>query len=185
MPTMLSHPAVPLALGIGLSQRIISKRLLAAGCVASVLPDLDVVAFCFGIPYASGFGHRGFSHSILFALLTALAGACCYGAFKTTFSKAFPFLFIATVSHGLLDAFTNGGLGVDFFWPFSTGRYFFPVKFIEVSPLAAARFFSRRGAKVLFSELLWVWVPFIFVGISTALLRKQLEENLKIHLGRK
>jgi len=182
---MLSHPAVPLAMGIGLSQRIISKRLLAAGCIASVLPDLDVVAFRFGIPYASGFGHRGFSHSILFALLIALVGANCCGTLKTTFSKALPFLFIATVSHGLLDALTNGGLGVAFFWPFSSGRYFFPFKFIEVSPLAAAGFLSRRGAKVLFSELSWVWVPFMFVGISTALLRKRMKENLEVRYGHK
>jgi len=177
LPTMFSHPAVPLAMGIGLSQRIISKRLLAAGCVASVLPDLDVVAFRFGIPYASGFGHRGFSHSILFALLIALAGAYCCGTLRTTFSRAFPFLFIATASHGLLDALTNGGLGVAFFWPFSSRRYFFPVKFIEVSPLAMVEFFSRRGAKVFLSELLWVWAPFMLAGVSTALLRKRLEVN--------
>jgi inner membrane protein len=37
-----------------------------------MLPDLDVVTFKLGIPYASPWGHRGISHSLLLALLAAL-----------------------------------------------------------------------------------------------------------------
>jgi hypothetical protein len=36
------------------------------------------------------------------------------------------FLFLATASHGILDAFTDGGRGIAFFAPFGTERYFFP-----------------------------------------------------------
>lgn len=172
MPTAFSHPAVPLAVGIGLGQRVISPRLLAASCLVSVLPDLDVIAFRFGIPYASGLGHRGFSHSLLFALLVALIGACCHKPLRSTFTKAFLCLFMAIVSHGILDAFTNGGLGVAFLWPFSVERFFAPYKLIEVSPLRASRFFSPRGGVVLLSELVWVWLPFMFAGFVAALMRK-------------
>jgi len=66
-------------------------------------------------------------------------------------------LFAATASHGLLDAFTNGGLGVAFFAPFDSARYFFPFRPIAVSPIGIARFFTRRGAEVLLSEIEWVW----------------------------
>jgi membrane-bound metal-dependent hydrolase YbcI (DUF457 family) len=37
----------------------------------SLAPDLDVIAFRFGIPYSAPFGHRGAAHSILVALVGA------------------------------------------------------------------------------------------------------------------
>jgi inner membrane protein len=48
VPTILTHPAVPLAMAFGLGREVVSRRLLGAGVVASVLPDLDVVAFRLG-----------------------------------------------------------------------------------------------------------------------------------------
>jgi hypothetical protein len=67
MPTILTHMAVPLAVAIGAGSRIISRRLLVAGAIGAMLPDLDVIGFRFGIEYASDFGHRGFTHSLMFA----------------------------------------------------------------------------------------------------------------------
>jgi inner membrane protein len=67
-------------------------------------------------------------------------------------------LLAATASHGIHDAFTNGGLGIAFFAPFSAARYFFPVTPIEVSPIVHG-FFSERGVRVLASEMVWVWTP--------------------------
>lgn len=129
-----------------------------------MLPDLDVFAFHLGIPYTNEFGHRGFSHSLLFAGMVALVGACGYRALHATFTRALWFLFLATVSHGVLDAFTNGGLGIAFFWPWTGERYFFPFQPIEVSPLSIRHFLSQRGADVLLSELLWVWAPCTVLG---------------------
>lgn len=159
MPTALSHPAVPLALGLGLGGRAVPPRLLAAGIVASVLPDLDVIAFYFGIPYSADLGHRGFSHSLFFAALVALAGAAGRRVLGAGFAQAFVFLFVATASHGVLDALTQGGLGVAFLWPVTGERFFAPVRMIEVSPLGVAWLFSSRGATVLLSELQWIWLP--------------------------
>jgi inner membrane protein len=159
VPTILTHPAIPLALGLGLGQSVISRRLLMAGVAASILPDLDVIAFPLGISYASDFGHRGFSHSLFIAALVALGVACGRRALQTTALRALGFLFVATASHGVLDAFTNGGLGVAFLWPWSGERYFAPFQMIEVSPLSARQLWSARGARVLGSELAWVWAP--------------------------
>ena len=72
MPTVFSHAAAPLALGLGLGRTTVPRRLLAVGVVAAALPDLDVVTFSFGIPYAADLGHRGFSHSLAFAALVGL-----------------------------------------------------------------------------------------------------------------
>lgn len=150
MPTVLSHPAVPIAIGIGLGRKVIPTRLIIVGIVLSIIPDLDVLAFRFGISYASDIGHRGFSHSLTFTTLAALLGA---SLFRAGFTKAFWFLFAASASHGIFDAFTNGGLGIALFWPFSAERFFAPIQIIEVSPLSFGRFFSQRGVDVLVSEI--------------------------------
>jgi inner membrane protein len=168
MPTVLTHTVVPLALGLGLGKDVIPRPLMAAGMAAAVLPDLDVIAFRFGVTYASGFGHRGFSHSLFFAVLVALIGACVFRYYRTGFARAFAFLFLSIVSHGVLDSFTNGGSGIAFLWPWSMDRFYAPVQFIEVSPLRLERVFSSRGITVLLSELVWVWTPLALVGLGLA-----------------
>jgi inner membrane protein len=171
MPTVFTHPAVPLALGLGLGPKVVSTRLMVCGAVSSVLPDLDVMAFRFGIPYAAEFGHRGFSHSLLFAAAVALAGACCCRLLKTTPLRAFAFLLLAVGSHGLLDTLTNGGLGIALFWPWTEERLFAPLRPIEVSPFGLARLLSDRGLAIFKSELLWVWFPAFALGALTAVAR--------------
>ncbi|HEV8531169.1 MAG TPA: metal-dependent hydrolase [Methylomirabilota bacterium] len=176
MPTVLTHPALPLAVGLGLGRQIISRRLLAAGVATSMLPDLDVLAFPLGVHYGSAFGHRGFTHSLAFALAVALVGGCCHRALRAGFSRAFLFILVATASHGMLDAFTNGGLGIAFLWPFSGERYFAPYPVIEVSPIGISRFLSSRGVSVLESELVWVWAPCAVLGVALAIISARLSK---------
>lgn len=173
MATIFSHPAVPLALGWGLGQNAIPRGLLWTGVIISILPDLDVLAFRLGVPYANAFGHRGFSHSLLFALLVSLTGALACRLFRTTFCRAWLFLFVIAASHGLLDALTNGGLGIAFLWPWSDQRYFAPFPVIEVAPLHPRQMFSRRGATVLLSELLWIWLPAAGLAVLLAAVRSR------------
>ena len=159
MPTVLTHPVVPLAIAVGLGRGTISKPLLAAGVVASMLPDLDVLAFHFGLAYSDPWSHRGFSHSLFFALMLAAVGAAFARSLASTPNKTFWFLLVATASHGILDTFTNGGLGIALLWPFSDARFFAPLRPIEVSPLGLSRFLSARGLDVLWSEFRWIWLP--------------------------
>ncbi len=159
MPTIFTHPA------IALLKRWcpeVTRRAIPAGIVASVLPDADVVAFAFGIPYEHVLGHRGFTHSIAFAAIVAAAGTLVTRT-QTRRLATFVFLFICAMSHGVFDALTDGGLGVAFFAPFSSERYFFPWTPIRVSPIGAG-FFSARGMETLASELLWVWLPLAVVA---------------------
>lgn len=44
MPTIITHAAIPLAIGLGQGSGIIGRRLLLAGVAASILPDMDVLA---------------------------------------------------------------------------------------------------------------------------------------------
>ena len=82
------------------------------------------------------------------------------------------FFFLATASHGLLDAMTDGGLGVAFCSPFDTRRYFLPWTPIRVSPIGLGRFLGARGLAVLRTEFLWIWIPAIALGVSAMVLRK-------------
>lgn len=149
--------------------------------LCSALPDVDVVAFPLGIPYDSPWGHRGFTHSIFFAAITAAATVTFLFWSIKHFSKPWRALwlcfFLATASHGFLDAFTNGGMGIAFFWPFSDARYFFPWRPILVSPVTVGGFFHERAFPILKSELLWVWFPTIILYILFKLFRKYRGEN--------
>lgn len=175
MPTILSHAAVPLALGVAVGSRFIPVRLLLVGVVAAVLPDLDVLAFRLGIGYSHELGHRGASHSFSFALLLAVAAFIAAPRLRSQPQVSFLFVFAATISHGLLDMLTTGGLGVALLWPVTDARFFFPVQVIEVSPLSIRRFFSYAGLTVLRSELLWVWVPAIVATISVRIVRRRID----------
>ncbi|MEP7119882.1 MAG: metal-dependent hydrolase [Byssovorax sp.] len=172
MASVLSHPAVVLALGPVFARLGVAPRLWLVGAVCTVVPDLDSIGFFAGVPYGSLFGHRGLSHSLLFALGLALilAPICRKLSPKASLPTLVGFLFLCTASHGLLDALTNGGLGVAFFSPFLQHRYFFPWRPIAVSPLSVSRFLAGRGLQVLSSELRWVWLPSVVTGVIAHLL---------------
>ncbi len=169
MPTIITHTAVPLALRAAVERRIVSNRLLAAAMIASVLPDADVAAFRFGIPYGHTFGHRGFFHSVSFAVVLGLLGCLAWRRLAASRTVAFLVLFVSTASHGLLDAATDGGLGVAFLSPFSNQRFFLPWHPINVSPLGLSAFASQQGLAALRSELLWVWLPCLFIAAARLL----------------
>lgn len=173
MPTIMTHAMLPLAFGLALGQRTVSRRLLAAGAIAAMLPDADVVAFKLGIAYADAFGHRGASHSILFAVLLGLLALLAAHRLHTTRALAFGWITLATLSHPLLDMLTNGGLGVALFWPLSDARLFAPWQVIEVSPIGVRNFLSGRALAVLGSEFLWVWLPVLVAGAGWYVLRRR------------
>ncbi|MBX9869731.1 MAG: metal-dependent hydrolase [Burkholderiaceae bacterium] len=172
MPTIISHAAIPLALGFGLGSRVISRPLLLVGVVASALPDFDVLAFQLRIAYGNILGHRGLSHSLIFALLLGCVAAMWATRLRSTYIAVFGFVGFSALSHGLLDMCTNGGLGVAMLWPWFEQRFFFPWQVIEVSPIGVTRIFSERGLAVLRSELFWIWLPALILASGLILLRQ-------------
>jgi inner membrane protein len=93
------------------------------------------------------------------------------------------YLFLATASHGVLDAMTDGGLGVAFFSPFYNGRYFFPWRPIRVSPIALGRFFTPRGYLILRNEFFWIWLPAGSFALAVLILRRILEKRVATAAG--
>ena len=171
MPTIISHAAVPLALGLGLGKKGIPRQLLLAGMAASMLPDADVILFRFGATYDTPWAHRGFSHSLAFALFLGLLAAVALRR-RTPALIASAFIAVSAASHGLLDMMTNGGHGVATLWPLTDQRYFFDWRPIRVAPLALSRF-PPRAAAIVRTEFLWIWVPAILVALGLRAWRRR------------
>jgi inner membrane protein len=176
MASVFSHAVAALGIGACFYRPRTPKRVWVIGALCAVIPDLDVIGFAFGVHYGDFWGHRGFTHSLLFAAL--LASVVTLLAFRQAvpgFSRfsLWTYFFLAIASHGLLDAMTDGGLGVAFFSPFHNTRYFLPWRPIRVSPIGVSRFFTDRGLEVVKSELFWIWLPAALLVASGWLIRRR------------
>lgn len=169
MASAFGHALTSLAIGSSYQKQQQHWKFLLLGVFCSVIPDADVISFQLGVHYGDFWGHRGFTHSIVFAAL--LAALLTFFFYRDIFltKKGLTYMLFFTlcgVSHGILDAMTSGGLGVAFFSPFNTDRYFFPWRPIKVSPIGAGKFFGPRGIAVLKSEAVWIGVPcLVYMGV--------------------
>jgi inner membrane protein len=172
--SLFSHAVAAVGIGACFYRQGTPKRVWVMGVACSLIPDLDVLGFRLGIHYGDFWGHRGFTHSLVFAAL--LASTLILFGFRQVVPglgrvPMWVYFFLATISHGFLDAMTDGGLGIAFFSPFDNHRYFLPWRPIHVSPIGAGRFFTHRGLEVLHSELLWIWLPAVVLAIATWAIR--------------
>jgi inner membrane protein len=163
--------------GLALGPALVPRRLLLAGMAAAILPDLDVIGFRLGISYGQDLGHRGVSHSLVFALLLGLMAAAAAGSLRSGRKSAFAFVAMGAASHGLLDMCTNGGLGVALLWPWSAERLFFPAHPIQVSPFSLSKVFGPDAMRLFGSELLWVWLPCMLGGLAVYCVRRALRRK--------
>jgi len=180
LPTFISHSLVGLAAGKACAGRKLPLRFWVLSAVCPVLADLDVAAFLVGIPYEHFFGHRGFFHSLFFAVLLGFAVAVVF-FYNERFSRRWWFLSayfsLICATHPLLDALTSGGLGIALLSPFDATRYFFAWTPIQVSPIGIRAFLSEWGLRVMLSEMLWVWLPTAVVLGGSLLLRRLLRSG--------
>jgi inner membrane protein len=173
MPTIFTHAVAGASLAQALSPCAHRRGVTIAAALLAMLPDIDVLGFRWGISYGDMLGHRGLTHSLLFAGLVSLVAVTHFWK-RANVSERFRIalcIAVTTASHGFLDAFTNGGLGVAFLSPFNTARYFFPVTPIAVSPIGVQAFLTERGASVMASELIWVWCPALVLALAATLIR--------------
>ncbi|MFN0119498.1 MAG: metal-dependent hydrolase [Blastocatellia bacterium] len=189
MATIFSHAVFAMALGAGFTAAPalagkapwkMPARFWALTALCAMIPDADVISFTFGVPYRHVLGHRGISHSIAFALLTALlVTLICFREREAQCPRVAlaGFFFLATISHSFLDAMTNGGPGPAVLAPLDNTRYFLPWRPIEVSPIGAD-FFSARGLTVFISELKWIWFPSLLLVFLSFAGRKLFRLNL-------
>jgi inner membrane protein len=155
MATIYTHAF----LGLGLGKCCTDRRLpwlfwLLAGFLP-IVPDFDAFSYA---AYGSLWGHRGYTHSFAFALgLGLVAAAATYRYFRMRFWVLCLIFFMLTASHGVLDAFTNGGFGIPWFWPINNYR-FGPWGPIVVQDIGF-EFPNPWTSRSIRTELLWVWLP--------------------------
>jgi inner membrane protein len=155
MATTYTHFVV----GLGVAQIYAPPRgrwlYWALAGLLAVFPDFDAFS---SAAYGALLGHRGVTHSLVFALwLGFLTASLTFRYLRGNLWALTGVYFLATASHGVLDALTRGGMAILFFWPLTEERYgnWGP---IPVSDLAFEIPDPRRS-RALRSELLWVWLP--------------------------
>lgn len=176
MASAFGHAVLAATIGVNFSKKFYAWKFWLVGAICTILPDADVISFKFGIPYESFWGHRGFSHSLLFAAIVGLAFVLMF--YRKHLSRVnaigyFLFFTLCTASHSILDAMTTGGLGVAFFSPWDNTRYFFPWRPIKVSPIVVSNFFSEWGKNVLLSEFIWIGLPsLVYISVMRLVKRR-------------
>jgi inner membrane protein len=162
MATVFSHAIVGFAISAAAPAAGTRTRVALAAALCAVVPDVDVLTLSMGVRWGHVLGHRGLTHSLLFAaVLAALVVAVAFRgrARGGGYVRLWLVLFAATASHGILDAMTDGGIGVAFLAPWDRTRYFLPWRPIPVSPIGFERFFSARGLQIMQAEVLLIWIP--------------------------
>jgi inner membrane protein len=187
MASSLTHAVVALSLGSTWAEKVRPLRFWILAVFCAELPDVDVIGLWWGVPYGHLLGHRGLTHSIAAAAL--IGWMIPFIAFREEtwrgrrlwLSGVF---FTVTLSHGLLDAMTNGGLGVAFFAPFDEQRYFFPIRPLQVSPVEWSSFMAGDWIAIYASEILWIWVPACLWALLTIRRRQQTEQVSRAEVAR-
>jgi inner membrane protein len=120
MPTPVAHSLVGAGLVAAVLPRAGRARYwlpLAAGAVLANAADLD---FLLVAAFRSRAWHRGFTHSLVFALAVFLCFLLALGRARAREAAAFG---LAYASHVLLDfATTRESRGLELLWPFSVER---------------------------------------------------------------
>jgi len=175
LPTLITHAVVAGVAAKAFNEKKNRLGLWLIATFCSILPDADVIGFSFGVRYGDFFGHRGFFHSPFFSFLISLLLVKIYfinfRPFSAKWWKYLMFFTIVGASHGLLDAFTDGGMGIALLSPLTGTRYFFPWTPIRVSPIGIWEFFTPWGKQVIISEMIYVWVPLLVLYAGYAVFR--------------
>jgi len=177
LPTTTTHAILAAAAAKAFGEQDKTLRLWCATIALSVLPDADTLGFSFGIRYGDILGHRGFVHSLFFSLVLAILCATAFFS-RRPLSRAWwtyvAFFFLVGASHGVLDAFTDGGLGVALLAPFSDARYFSPWRPIPVAPIGFRAAFSDWGLRVIGWEIAHLWLPAFAILAGLLIARRRL-----------
>lgn len=173
----LTHIALGACIGEAFFEKGFGKKAMLWGALAQSIPDIDFIASAWLTTSENLLAHRGFTHSILFALLIipifALVADKIHKPHNIPFRTWLLFFATEIFLHLFIDAFNNYGIG--WFEPFSHARYSFNViyvadPFFSIWPGIAFimlvilhRFHPNRSFWWKFG----VVIPFIYLGYCT------------------
>jgi len=135
---------------------------MAGFSALAMLPDADVLPVSLGLPDVGLFGHRGLTHTLLFALVVAVTAALFAKrlGLRPLYFGFFTFLVVG--SHGPLDALTHHSRGVPMLWPFYSEPITSPWRPIPVAP-TGLEFVTARGFCVALVEAMY-FLPLLLVA---------------------
>ncbi len=162
MASAIAHAAVVLTRRAARLPQSLDRRLAVATIFCACFPDVDYVSLLFEVRPNETFGHRGATHSLFAALCVSLVVALLFFP-RAYFRRAYPFLFLAAASHGILDAMTAGDLGVALFWPITPVRFHFPFALVASCPVGINEYFGYWGILTIANEVLYVVTPIALV----------------------
>ncbi len=128
----ITHTVLGACLGQVLAGKKIGKKAMLWGAVANNIPDIDIITSTWMSQADGLMAHRGFTHSILFALIVSPMLAFLFTSWykKTTMTFIDWLLIFGTGNflHIIIDSFTCYGTG--WFEPFSHYRVTFNLLFV-------------------------------------------------------
>lgn len=165
----IGHVAVGLLIGRAYEARTVRERVVTMSLFGGLglAPDADAALVALGAEYTSHYGHRGFTHSILFAGALSAIAYLLARRFGTRPLFTALLTFLAVSSHGFLDAMTYRTRGIPFLWPFSEERFTLPWRMIPPAPFGG-NFISRRGLDVMLIEMFY-FLPLTVVALGPSL----------------
>lgn len=127
MASSWTHAVGAIAIAAVAIPNTTQRRIWPLLAVAAVLPDVDAI----GRPFGAGDlmwlgGHRALTHSVSAAIVVGLVLTLFVSRSDAPVRERcvlWSGLSLAIASHGVLDSLTTYGEGVQFWAPWSTGRY--------------------------------------------------------------
>ncbi len=127
-------------MGEAFAGKKLGRKAMVWGLLAQSFPDIDFIATTWLNTPSDLLAHRGFTHSILFAVIVALIMAVLANRWhrphNISLKRWMLFFSAAILSHIFIDAFNNYGVG--WFEPFNHDRISFNTVYV------ADPFFLRR-----------------------------------------
>ncbi len=123
----LTHIVLGACIGEAMIGNKAGKKGMLIGALAQSIPDIDFVASLFTSTSQNLLAHRGFTHSILFALLFTPTISLVFNHWgkplNVSFKRWMIFFAVQSFVHVFIDAFNNYGVG--WFEPFNHTRISF------------------------------------------------------------
>ena len=173
MPSWVAHAVAGIAVATPFQTPDETRRFGLTAVLCTIVPDLDAIGRPFGYPDIEMLGgHRGFTHSIVFAVL--LGAAVAWGMFRGERwdgmrVRLWVCFTLVTLTHGLLDGLTTKG-GIMYFSPFTDARHSFEWKPLDASRYSRATGFGRLG-NLARAEVTWVILPAMLFIVTVSRLR--------------
>ncbi|MEO6669798.1 MAG: metal-dependent hydrolase [Ferruginibacter sp.] len=140
----LTHIAIGACMGEAFAGKTVGRKAMLWGIAAQSIPDIDFISSFWMDTSSSLLAHRGFTHSILFALvITGIMARFAnhwHRPHNISFLRWVLFFAFAIMGHLFLDCFNNYGVGL--LEPFDHHRFSFNTiyvadPFFSIAPIVA------------------------------------------------